>query len=153
MNAATGIENDIVTALLITFCVSITLTSIDSFSLRKSFFKTNLWLNLIFAVLSPVLPAIYHFRLSQMSFKLDKHKPQPVTDKAALIRKAREIENLSNSLQLCKEIEVGFEAIMLLGLLCFYPYVGISYTFKAPSGQTYSYFLGVAHIVLKGNYI
>ena len=155
--AASGIENDIVTALLITLCVSITLTSIDSFSLRKNFFKSNLWLDLIFAVLSPVLPAIYHFRLNQMSFKLDEEKSQHVTNKAALIRKARKIENLSNSLQLSKEIEVGFEAIiqilLLLGLLCFYPYVGISYMFKAPSGQTYSYFFGVAHIVLKGNYI
>ena len=61
-------------------------------------------------------------------------------------------ENLSNSVQLTKEVEVGFEAIMqiflLLGLASFNYYM-----FEAPSGQTYSYFFGVAHLVLRGNLI
>ena len=51
-----------------------------------------------------------------------------------------------------KEIEVGLEAVMqillFLGFACFY-----SYVFKAPSGQTYSYFFGVALLVLKGNIV
>ena len=40
------------------------------------------------------------------------------------------------------------QIILLFGLLCFYPYM-----FKAPSGQTYSYFFGVAQIELRGNLI
>ena len=147
--AASGTEKDILTALLVKFCVSITHTSIDSFFLRKKFFKTSFWLDLIFAVLSPILPAIYHFRLNQMNLKLEKQKSK--LNKDIFIRKASSLENLSNSVQLAKDVEVGFEAILqiflLLGLVCFYPYM-----FKAPSGQTYSYFFGVAHIVLKGNY-
>ena len=150
--AASGTEKDILTALLITFCVSITLISIDSFLLRKRFFKTNFWLDTIFGILSPVLPAIYHFQLHQMRFKLDKEKCELHVNKDVFIRKSNRVENLLNSAQLTKEVEVGFEAIMqilmLLGLLCFYPYM-----FKAPSGQTYSYFFGVAHIVLKGNHV
>ena len=67
-----------------------------------------------------------------------------------LQRQSREIETLSNSVQQTKEIEVGLEAVMqillLVGLACFVPYV-----FKAPSGLTYSYFFGVALLVLKGN--
>ena len=72
--AASEVEKDILTAILITFCVSIALTSIDSFFLRKRFFKTNIWLDMVFGFLSPVLPAIYHFRLSQMRFQLDRQK-------------------------------------------------------------------------------
>ena len=135
--SASGTEKDIVTALLITFCVSITSTSIYSFSLRKRFFKTNFWLDLIFVILSPVLPAIYHFRLNQMRFELDKQKLDLQVNRDVLIKKANKIEKLLNSAQLIKEIEVGFEAILqiylLLGLASFYFYMS-----KAPSGQTYS---------------
>ena len=147
--SASGTEKDILTVLLITFCVSVTLTSIDSFFLRKRFFRTNYWLDLIFVVLSPILPAIYQFRLSQMNLNLAKQKSKP--KKFMLREKASCIEKLSNSLQSTKEIEVGFEAItqifLLLGLACFDRYL-----FKAPSGQTYSYFFGVAHLVMKGNF-
>ena len=148
--AASGTEKEILTALLITFCVSIILTSIHSFFLRKMFFKTNIWLNLVFAVFSPVLPAIYHFRLSQMRLKL--HNQRSKLSKDVLIKETSRIENLTNSLQLNSEIEKGFEAtmqiILLFGLLCFYLFV-----FKTPSGQTYSYFFGIAHIELRGNLI
>ena len=70
--SASGTEKDILTALLITFCVSLTLTSINSFSLRKKFFKTTFWLDLIFGVFSPILPAIYHFQLNKFCLRLDK---------------------------------------------------------------------------------
>ena len=150
--AASEAEKAIVTALLVTVCVSVTLTSMDSFFMRKKFFKTNFLLDLIFAILSPVLPALYHFRLSQMIHKLDKHKSEFKVNKDNLKRKAIFIEKLTNSIQLTKEMEVGFEAILqiflLLGLTCF-----IHYVYQAPSGQTYSYFFGVAGIVLKGNKI
>jgi len=146
--AASGTELDLLTALLITFCISIVITSINSFVLRKRFFKTTFWLNFVFGFVSPLLPAIYHIRLSQMTLELDRQKTK--LSKNDLKRKAKQIETLSNSVQQTKEIEVGLEAVMqillLLGLICFYPYV-----FKAPSGQTYSYFFGVALLVLKGN--
>ena len=148
--AASGTEKDILTALLITFCVSITLTSINSFSLRKRFFKTNFWLDLIFGVLSPILPAIYHFQLNKICLRLEKERSK--LSKDAFMKKTKKIESLSHSLQTTKEIEVGFEAIMqiflLLGMACFKYYM-----FKAPSGQTYSYFFSVATLVLKGNLI
>merc|ERR1719339_426705 len=83
-----------------------------------------------------------------MTLKFNRQKPKLSQD--GLRTKTEQIETLSNSIQQTKEIEVGVEAVMqillLLGLACFYPYV-----FKAPSGQTYSYFFGVALLVLKGN--
>merc|ERR1719264_2459255 len=146
--AASGTEQDLLLALLITFCVSIILTSINSYFLRKRFFKTNFGLNFVFCFVSPLLPAVYHIRLSQM--RLELNKPKTKLSKDNFRRKAKQIETLSNSVQQTKEIEVGLEAVMqillLLGLACFFPYV-----FKAPSGQTYSYFFGVALLVLKGN--
>ena len=60
------------------------------------------------------------------------------------------IEQLRGIVLQSKSIEVGLEAIsqilILCGLATFYDFV-----FKAPSGQTYSYFYGVALLVLKGN--
>ena len=62
----------------------------------------------------------------------------------------KKIEKLTDIVQQSKSIEVGLEAIsqilILCGLATFYDFV-----FKAPSGQTYSYFYGVALLVLKGN--
>ena len=146
--AASGTEQDLLLALLVTFSVSIILTSINSYFLRKRFFETNFWLSFVFIFVSPLLPAVYHIRLSQMRLELNKQKTK--LSKDDFRRKTDQIETLSNSVQQTKEIEVGLEAVMqillLLGLACFYPYV-----FKAPSGQTYSYFFGVALLVLKGN--
>merc|ERR1719264_103068 len=146
--AASGTEQDLLLALLVIFCVSIILTSINSYFLRTRFFKTNFGLNFVFCFVSPLLPAVYHIRLSQM--RLELNKPKTKLSKEDFRRKVEQIETLSNSVQQTKEIEVGLEAVMqillLLGLACFFPYV-----FKAPSGQTYSYFFGVALLVLKGN--
>ena len=148
--AVSGTENDILTALMITICVSITLTSISAFVLRKRFFKTNFLLDLLFVVLSPILPVIYHIRLSQMFRNLNKQKTKLY--KHSLLSRTKNIEALAKSLWQIKELEVGLETVtqilLLIGLACFYPYV-----FKAPSGQTYSYFFGVALLVLKGNYL
>merc|ERR1719318_2241687 len=93
--AASGTEHDLILALLIIFCVSIILTSINSFFLRNRFFKTNRWLDLIFAPFAPLLPALYHIQLSQMRVKLDKQKR--VLKRTCLRRKTKEIETLSNS--------------------------------------------------------
>jgi len=83
-----------------------------------------------------------------MSLELDRQKTK--LHKDDFRRKTEQTEILSNSIQQTQEIEVGLESVMqillLLGLACFYPYV-----FKAPSGQSYSYFYGVALLVLKGN--
>ena len=72
--AASGTEHDLILALLIVFCVSIILTSINSFFLRKRFFKTNYLLDLVFGVFAPLLQALYHIQLSQMQLKLEKQK-------------------------------------------------------------------------------
>merc|ERR1719209_1739746 len=72
--AASGTEQDLLTALLVTFCVSIILTSINSYFLRKRFFKTNAWLNFVFGFVSPLLPAVFYIRLSQMTLELNKQK-------------------------------------------------------------------------------
>ena len=145
---ASGTEQDLILALFVVFCISITLTSINSFFLRKRFFKTNRWLNFVFGIVSPLLPAIFYIRISQMKHELDNKKKE--LDKKELERKEKEIEKLTQSVQQLKAIEVGLEAVMqillLLGLACFGPYV-----FKAPSGRTYSYFYGVTLLVLKGN--
>ena len=148
--AASGTEHDLILALLITFCVSIILTSINSFFLRKRFFKTNFWLNFVFGFASPLLPAVYHIQLTQMKHRTANQKGK--VNKEELKRKEKRNETLINSLQQTRELEIGIEAVMqillLLGLICFYPYV-----FKAPSGRTYSYFFGVAFLVLKGNHV
>ena len=146
--AASGTEQDILRALLVTFSISIILTSINSFFLRKQFFKASRWLNIFFAFISPLLPAIYHIQMSQRGFELDRQKTKLSNDDLKRTDNVR--ETLSNSIQQTKEIEVGLEAVMqillLLGLVSFLPYV-----FNAPSGQSYSYFFGVALLVLKGN--
>ena len=146
--AASATELDLIVALLFIFCVSIILTSINSYFLRKRFFKTNFWLSLVLGLLSPLLPAVYHIQLSHLTRQYKKEKSK--LSKYALKKKIKNIETLANSLQQTKEIEVGLEAViqilLLLGFISFYPYV-----FKAPSGQTYSYFYGVARLVLKGN--
>merc|ERR1719494_728387 len=83
-----------------------------------------------------------------MSLKFEKQKRGLKGN--CLQRQSRELETLSTSVQQTKEVEVGLEAVMqillLVGLACFVPYV-----FKAPSGQTYFYFFGVALLVLKGS--
>merc|ERR1711962_597026 len=100
--AASGTEHDLLTALLITFCVSIFLTSINSFFLRKRFFKTNHCLDLVFAVIAPFLPAVYHIQLSQMRNKHDKDKRG--LDREAIQKTTKDIETLSNSVQQTKRI-------------------------------------------------
>merc|ERR1719367_714349 len=92
--AASGVEHDLLAALLITFCVSIILTSINSFFLRKRFFKTTFWLNFVFAFISPLLPAIYHIQLSQMRLELDRQKSKLSNDNFR--RKSKNLETISN---------------------------------------------------------
>ena len=46
--AASGVERDLVTALLLTYCLSFILTSLNSYHMRKRFFKTNHCLDLLF---------------------------------------------------------------------------------------------------------
>ena len=148
--AASGTEQDLLLALLIIFCVSIFSTSAMSFFERKQFFKANQWLDIAFCFVSPLLPGIYHFKVNRLRYQLVMKKETLCNDEIA--RREEEIEKLYNSIQQTKAVEIGLESVMqillLLGLASFGPYV-----FKAPSGQTYSYFYGVALLVLKGNYV
>ena len=145
---ASPAEQDLLNALLVTFCVSITLTSLNAFYIRKRFFKTNYFLNIVFGMVSPLLPSVYHFRLCQLSQNLDR--PTKKLTHIDNQEKAEKIENLSKLIHESKGIEIGLEAVLqivlLLGLACFHQYVYI-----AKSGQSYSYFYGVALLVLKGN--
>ena len=59
--AASGVERDLVTALLVTFCLSVVLTSLNSYHMRKRFFKTNCCLDLLFFLcLPPVASCLSH---------------------------------------------------------------------------------------------
>ena len=80
---------------------------------------------------------------------LEKEK-KDLTNVVEYQTRKQDIEKLRGIVLQSKSIEVCLEAIsqifILCGLATFY-----SYIFKAPSGQTYSYFYGVALLVLKGN--
>merc|ERR1719391_1438179 len=95
--ASSGTEQDLLTALLVTLCVSIILTSINSFFLRRKFFKTNFWRSIVFGLISPLLPAIYHIRLSQMRLELKRQKSG--LSSIELRKKSKQIETLLNSIQ------------------------------------------------------
>ena len=144
--AASGVERDLVTALLITFCLSLILNSLNSYHMRKRFFKTNRCLDLLFFFVSPLLPAVYH--ISQARMELETKK-STLTNKEFQQRKETEAKNF-HSIQQTKLMEVSLEAIMqivlLSGLATFYWFV-----YTGPSGQSYAYFWGVALLVLKGN--
>ena len=101
---ASGTEQHLVTALFVSFCVSLILTSVNAFFLRKRFFKTNRWLNCVFAFFSPLLPAIYHIKLSQMRLGLDKQKTK--LSNVDLRKKEKNIETQYNSFQQIK-VNVG----------------------------------------------
>ena len=143
-----GAEQGLLVIFLVSLCLSFILTSINSFHLRKRLFRTNLLLDIFFVFISPLLRFIYHIQLNQMRHQLDRQKAK--LKNADNKHKIKRIEQLSNDIQQTKEIEVVVEVVvqilLVLGLSCFYPYV-----FKAPSGQSYSYFYGVALLLLKGN--
>ena len=87
-------------------------------------------------------------QLAAVSHALEREKKE-ITNLEYQSRK-QHIEKLTDIIQQSKSVEVGLESItqifILCGLATFAPFV-----FKAPSGQTYSYFYGVAELVLKGN--
>merc|ERR1719209_960988 len=144
--AASEVERDLVTALLVTFCLSFILTSLNSYHLRKRFFKTNRCIDLLFFFVSPLLPAVYH--ISQARTELETKK-QTLTNKEYQQRREMAAKNF-HSIQQTKLMEVSLEAIMqivlLSGLATFYWFL-----YTGPSGQSYTYFWGVALLVLKGN--
>ena len=146
--AATPIEEYLLFGLLATLCVSIILTSVNSFHRRHHFFATNFFLDIFLFVISPLLPALFHIHVALLKNDLRKNKKRMSNKEYQ--KEQENIANLVEVMQQSKSIEVGFEAIMqivlLLGLATF-----VFISFKAPSGQSYSYFYGVARLVLKGN--
>ena len=142
------VEKNILNTLLVTLIVSVVCSCLHLFHRRHHFFVTNYFFNFVLFILSPFLPAIYHMHVGSMSQTLKKERksiPNTVYQK-----REQHIAKLRDILQQSKSIEVGVEAvnqiIVLCGLASFFPLV-----FKGPSGQTYSYFYGVATLVLKGN--
>ena len=146
--AATPAEENLLTAMLVVFIISFVLTSLHAWYQRHHFFKTNRLFSFVLFVASPLLPAVYHLEIASISQTLEKEKKSISIQEYQA--KKKDIEKLTDIVQQSKSIEVGLEAIsqilILCGLATFYDFV-----FKAPSGQTYSYFYGVALLVLKGN--
>ena len=144
--AASGVERDLITALLITFCLSLSITSLNAYHKRKRFFKTNRFLDVIFLFLSPLLPAVYQINQARMELEI---KTSSLRNDERQERKETAEKNF-HSIQQTKSMEVGLEAVLqivlLSGLATFYWFVIIP-----PSGQSYAYFWGVALLVLKGN--
>ena len=68
--AASGVERDLITALLITFCLSLSITSLNAYHKRKRFFKTNRFLDVLFLFLSPLLPAVYQINQARMELEI-----------------------------------------------------------------------------------
>merc|ERR1712012_151614 len=114
--------------------------------MRKRFFKTNHCLDLLFFLVSPLLPAVYH--ISQAKMELETKK-SALTNSEYQQRKETEEKNF-HSIQQSKLMEVSLEAVLqivlLSGLASFYWFV-----YTGPSSQNYAYFWGIALLVLKGN--
>merc|ERR1719193_3021934 len=146
--AASQAEKNLLDALLITLSVSIVTTSLHAFHQRNHFFKTNRFFDFILFISSPLLPAIYHLQIVSKSQTLETEKKSMVITEHQ--NRKQHLAKLTEVLQQSRSIEVGLEAItqilVLCGLATFFPFV-----FKAPSEQSYSYFFGVALLVLKGN--
>ena len=146
--AATPAEENLLTAMLVVFIISLVLTSLHTWYQRHHFFKTSPLFSFVLFVASPLLPAVYHLKIATNSQTLEKKK-KSISIKEDQDKKKKN-EKLRDIVQQSKSIEVGLEAIsqilILCGLATFYDFV-----FKAPSGQTYSYFYGLALLVLKGN--
>ena len=144
--AASGVERDLITALLVTFCLSLIITSLNSYHIRKRFFKTNCCLDLLFFIVSPLLPAVYRISHARMESK-NRNKTLSNSDYQ---QRMKAKEKNFHSIQQTKLMEVGLEAlvqiVLLSGLATFYWFV-----YTGPSGQSYAYFWGVALLVLKGN--
>ena len=94
--AASEVERDLVTALLATFCFSLILTSLNSYHMRKRFFKTNRCLDLLFFFVSPLLPAVYH--ISQARTELETKK-STLTNKEYQQRKETAEKNFHSNQQ------------------------------------------------------
>ena len=146
--AASQAEKNLLDALLVTLSVSILTTSIHAFHQRNHFFKRNYFFDFVLFISSPLLPAIYHWQIVSISKTLESEKKSMTI--AEYEKRKHHLAKLTDIIQQSKAIEIGIEAItqilILCGLATFYPFV-----FKAPSGQSYSYFFGVALLVLKGN--
>ena len=69
--AATETEENLLTAMLASFTVSIVSTSLHAFNQRHLFFKRNSCFGAVLFVASPLLPAVYHFEISSLSQESD----------------------------------------------------------------------------------
>ena len=141
-------EKILLDTLLLALTVSIVSSSLHAFHQRHHFFATNRVFDSLLFILSPFLTAIYHIQVGSISQTL-KRERKSITNLEYQSRK-QHLAKLRDILQQSKSIEVGVEAVTQILVLC-----GLatfkSLTFKGPSGQTYSYFHGVALLVLKGN--
>ena len=146
--ATSGVEKHLLNALLVAIILSIIATSLFAFFNRKVFFKTNRLLDALFFICAPLLPAIYHIHVSLRQHRLDKKKK--VISNTRYQEEMQIIDSQRDIIFKAKSIEIGLEAIVQLFLLFGFG-TFVSFTFEAPSGQSYSYFYSVAKLVLRGN--
>ena len=146
--AASQAEKNLLDALLATLSLSMVSTSLHAYHQRYHFFVTNRLFDIILFLSSPFLPAVYHMQVAKISQSLEQEKKN-ITNLEYRSRKQK-IAKLRDIIHQSKSIEVGLEAItQILLLSCLATF--FFFVFKGPSGQTYSYFYGVAELVLKGN--
>ena len=153
--AASPAELSFLTSLLSMLIISLAVNGLFCFSQRRRFFpvhnKGNVakaCFDFVFVVCLPLLPIFFHLKLIILKRKLKAQKKFiPIVKYSEQYEK---YSSLSETVLQSKAIEICLEAIsqtvLLLGFVSFY-----SYSMKTQSGQRYSYFYGLAKVVLPGN--
>ena len=72
--AATPAEENLLTAMLVVFIISLVITSLHAWFQRHHFFKTNCLFSFVLFVSSPFLPAVYQLEIASISHTLMKQK-------------------------------------------------------------------------------
>jgi hypothetical protein len=143
------------TTLKVSLLVSILTTSLFCFLQRELFFPTRhcsapvrFCSGLFLLVCSPLLPILFHFQIMLLEGNLARRKKTIATYQEERVK----IDTLITSSMQGKAIEVSSETIpqiiLILLFISFYQYSMIS-----PAGLRYSYFWGIAKIVLKDHYV
>ena len=114
--AATPAEENLLTAMLASFTVSIVSTSLHAYNQRSHFFKLSPCFNFVLFFSSPLLPAVYHLQIASISETLEKEK-KSLTN-VEYQRRKQNIEKLRDIVHQSKSIEVGLEAISQILILC-----------------------------------
>lgn len=141
-------EKDLLNALLISLIFTVLATSTFCFVKRRLFFpKGHIGHDLLLISCFPLLPLIFHFKLISLKNHLDSIK-KDISSSRFLTEKKR-LDQLYSVIFQARVIEVTLETVVqivvIISLASFF-----FFSHLAPSGQRYSYFFGVAKIVIPG---